>query len=516
TIDFLEIKNLVRGINANDINLNGSINNSLNRVCNSTFLPYSNGFIEVIFNDLDGLWRYSVSNIRKKSKTTFVESFNSGWKTGNYSQYVYDGDEILIVVSKRDNSNFTISDIPSGLLMLNLSNLYKNIVDAYVVKELELKVDAFEKNIDTGLMLSRSNIFGKNKQYSHIFIGQIYDSSNPTIPCQSSYDLSISKRLGFNIVEANIQKTATVGKYVVMHGVSGTVGGQLVYLNGDSANSVVIQDTTFDDLRNNFKYKSIYTKYQTKIISLEEWCGEVKKLGLTPLVQYVDDVSLNIIKDYFGYDFILYNGTRDKHTGTIMRYSNTLTKQQMIDLCEEYKPPLMINVSSLSNFVTDNELIDAIKEVHKRGCLFGICGCYMSANDAVRAYRCGADFSASDSEVNPIEYGDIYDINGELTFSDFATTGTLVDNSIVLNIGDTITVPSSSDIPFLHASSVAITYNGKLTISLAGLRNPTSLSSNGEECVEWSGFAINTAPYLTITANEETTVKSIRFLAKKM
>ncbi|MDY0141631.1 MAG: hypothetical protein RBR97_07050, partial [Bacteroidales bacterium] len=94
TIDFLEIKNLVRGINANDINLNGSINNSLNRVCNSTFLPYSNGFIEVVLNDMDGLWRYSVSNIRKKSKTTFVESFNSGWKTGNYSQYVYDGDEI--------------------------------------------------------------------------------------------------------------------------------------------------------------------------------------------------------------------------------------------------------------------------------------------------------------------------------------------------------------------------------------------------------------------------------------
>ena len=183
---------------------------------------------------------------------------------------------------------------------------------------------------------------------------------------------------------------------------------------------------------------------------------------------------------------------------------------------KNYGAPLMINVSSLENFTTDEELKEAIQEVHKRGCLFGVCGCYMPGADAIRAYECGADFSASDSEINPFEYGDIYDIDGELSFADFETTGTFENNTIVLTTGQTISVPASSVVPFLHASQVEIIFDGFITIELPGRRNAENISSNGEQAIRWSGFAINTAPYLTITATANTVVKSIKYQAKKM
>ena len=195
-------------------------------------------------------------------------------------------------------------------------------------------------------------MFAKNKNYSHIFIDDIHDYSEPIIPCESLYDLEIAKRLGFEISEGIIQPTATYGKYVVMHGISGKIGGQLVSLDGMSAANVVIADTTFDDLRNNYKYKSIYEEYQTPIVSLEEWLEQCKKLALMPLVSYVDDISLGIVKNYFGDMFILYNGPRSKHEGMIMDYSKSLSKKQMISLCERYGAPFMVNVSDISNFKT--------------------------------------------------------------------------------------------------------------------------------------------------------------------
>ena len=365
-------------------------------------------------------------------------------------------------------------------------------------------------------ILFYNNLFREYKNYSHIFIGDIYDNSKPIIPCESTYDLAIAKRLGFRVSEANIQATATPGKYVVMHGVSGTIGGQLVNLDGTSAADVVIADTTFDELRNNYKYKSIYEKYQTPIVSLEEWLTQCKILGLIPLVSYVDDISLNIVKGFFGSDFILYNGTRDRHNTMIMMYQHTYTKEEMVSLCEEYGAPLMINVSSLSNYETDEALIEAIQEVHKNDCLFGVCGCYMSATDTLRAWRCGADFSASNSEVNRFENGDICDLDGELSFDGFNTNGEIANNVVLLAPGETISVSQASIVPFLHANQLEIIFEGKISISMSGAKEVNNIYSDGTKIIRWSGFAINQAPFFIIEALSNTQIKSIKYQAKIM
>ena len=360
------------------------------------------------------------------------------------------------------------------------------------------------------------SIFMENKNYSHIFIEDIYDYSNPIIPCESTYDLEIAKRLGFRISEANIHATATYGKYVVMHGIDGRIGGQLVNLDGSSAANVVISETSFDDLRNNYKYKSIYEEYQTPIVSLEEWLTKCKTLDLMPLVSYVDDVSLKIVKDFFGDDFILYNGTREKHKGMIMRYSETFTEEQIVSLCKEYGAPLMVNVASFSNYETDEELINVINKVHESGCFFGMCGCYMSGSNTLRGWRCGADFSASSSEINHFDDGDIYNLSSKLSFDGFYTSGTIEIDSISLLTGQTVSIPVSQKAFFLHASQLEIVFDGEISISMVGAKNVDSLFSDAKQSIRWSGFAVEKAPSFLITALTDTSIKYIEYQAKEM
>lgn len=414
----------------------------------------------------------------------------------NHSNYFDISDSSYCLPQNETDNNDNIS---SGKNELDLSS------SSYVSESSSLN----EKSV-------WQELFIKNKNYSHIFIDDIHDYSKPIIPCESLYDLEIAKRLGFEISEGIIQPTATYGKYVVMHGISGKIGGQLVNLDGTSAADIVIAETTFDDLRNNYKYKSIYEKYQTPIVSLEEWLERCKILGLMPLVSYADDISLGIVKDYFADSFILYGGSRDKHVGMIMEYSKNLSKEQMIYLCEKYGTPFMINVSDISNFKTDSDLIEAIQEIHKRDCLFGICGCYMTGADAIRAWRCGADFSASSSEVNPFDNGDIFDSDTLLSTNDFITDGLLTNGSFSLLTGQSISVSPSQMLPFLHASQLEVLFDGTISISMVGAISVDSVSSNGKEIIRWSGFAINKSPMFKITALSNTRVKTIKYQAKTM
>ena len=399
----------------------------------------------------------------------------------------------------------------------NLGQEYYNAESSEIECESHLTASVENSDIDqTSVFKFWNNIFEDSKCYSHIFIDDIYDNSNPIIPCESTYDLAIAKRLGFRISEANIQATATPGKYVVMHGISGTIGGQLVNLDGTSAANVVIADTSFSDLRNNYRYKSIYEEYQTSVVSLEEWLAQCKTLDMMPLVSYVDNTSLGIVKDFFGDDFILYNGPRDVHKGMIMIYNESFSREQMILLCEEYGSPLMINVASLSNFGTDAELMDTIEEIHNRNCLFGVCGCYMSGNDSLRGWRCGVDFSASSKEVNPFDDGDIYEIDSGISIDSFTTTGEIVEDTILLSTGQTISVPSCQTIPFLHASQLNVEFDGVVSISMVGAKGIDSLSSNGTRTIRWSGFALNKEPTFTITALSNTIVRFVKYQAKEM
>ena len=124
------------------------------------------------------------------------------------------------------------------------------------------------------------------------------------IPCQSVFDVRIAARLGFRYVEANLHPTATPGKYLVIHGYRGMLGYQVEDLEGNFAPEVVISQTPFDTLRTKYRYRSSDPQYRTPITSLEELLLECRSCGVAPMIQYVDETSLEIIRSIMGDDYI--------------------------------------------------------------------------------------------------------------------------------------------------------------------------------------------------------------------
>ena len=179
--------------------------------------------------------------------------------------------------------------------------------------------------------------------YSHIFIDKIYRDSDVIVPCQSVYDVRVAARLGFRYIEANVHKTATPGKYIVMHGYKGRLGYQVTDLQGNDVPDVVIAETPFRELMDNYIYRSRYPKYRTRISSLEDFLYECRSSGIAPLVQYVDEEERRIVHSIMGDDVIFYNGVRDGgFKGMIMEYRLNRCLEDILYRCRLVGPPYKI------------------------------------------------------------------------------------------------------------------------------------------------------------------------------
>lgn len=347
--------------------------------------------------------------------------------------------------------------------------------------------------------------------YSHIFIDKIYNN-NVIIPSESVYDVRMSARLGFRIVEGNIQATATPGKYIVMHGVSGTIGSELYDPLGTTISAKVIAETAYDTIRS-YRYNSIYEKYRTPVASLEEWLQECKVNGMTPLVTYVDDIELQIVKDIMGDNFILYGGTRKKFDGMIFAW---VSASNMVSKAQALGSPCMVAATLTS--LTDEELADVVKAVHNVGGLIGFAGCYETAADAQRYWKAGCDFSGSGWDVNErTVFGNLAIMTAGDDFTEFIHTGSVqADGSLLLATGQTIQ-PTALSSTKVAAGVLSVRYSGELTLTMGAHQNMTNapISSDGTITQLFSTFFLDAVPTFLLTATESTTIYEITYKIDK-
>ncbi|MGN0189453.1 MAG: hypothetical protein ACI395_08065 [Candidatus Cryptobacteroides sp.] len=289
--------------------------------------------------------------------------------------------------------------------------------------------------------------------YSHLFIDTIHKDSDPLIPCQSVYDVRIAARLGFRYVEANLHPTATQGKYVVMHGYRGTIGYQLEDLDGNPAPDVVIAQTPFDTLRTKYRYRSRDPKYRTPVTSLEEFLHECRSCGVAPLVQYVDQTSLSIIRGIMGEDYILYGGRRELgHDGMIMEYKSFPTVEGVVGQCRWMGAPYMYCMGNVSAF-SDAQLREIVLGAHSCGCYVGFAGCYESPETSSRLFSLGFDFSASGWDINEIRSGNLCNLS--------------LNDNVSLKAGEPLKIRKKRlGKPFLSGASLRIAFKGTLHIKM--------------------------------------------------
>ncbi len=337
--------------------------------------------------------------------------------------------------------------------------------------------------------------------YSHLFIDTVYKNSDPYIPCQSVYDVRLAARLGFRYVEANLHATATPGKYLVIHGYRGALGYQIEDLDGNFAPEVVIAKTPFDTLRTKYRYRSSNPRYRTPISSLEEFLYECRSCGVAPVIQYVDECSLSIIKSIMGDDYILYCGRRDLgHKGMIMEYKTIASVEGVIEHCRWIGAPYMYCMGNVSDF-SDEQLRQIVAGVHALGCNIGFAGCYETPQTSVRLFSLGFDFSASGWDINEIHCGNLCNL--------------CIEPTIHLQPGQKLdTGKPELPSPFLSGASLRIAFKGTLHIRL-GSHIDADFTSDGTNSIHLSSYFLNEQPDVQITAVSGTTISYFTFKASE-
>jgi glycerophosphoryl diester phosphodiesterase len=349
--------------------------------------------------------------------------------------------------------------------------------------------------------------------YGHLFIERIYLSSNPAIPCQSVFDVAVTARMGFKMIEANVLVTAdgiqVTGHQTSVDGVSGYLQ-TLQDLNGNPV-SVKIEDITFEELRTNYRYKSKYSQYRTPITSLEEFLLACKRFNITPFVQVAyPDITIPLVESIVGKSYVAYGGSRAKTDVTIYTYSKG-TIDELLAQCDKIGAPFIlgVNANSLDGF-TDEEVKMLVEGVHNRGCRIGWAGSYHSQKNNLRYHELGLDINASGWDVPDFTEADEVNAFGNEVrgFKDFGKDQTGV---LTLLSGESLSVPAEQR-SIISKASLHIHYKGELRFNFGHNNiNAEALASDGLKEMVITSVIEDKAPLLNITATADTEIYSISY-----
>lgn len=425
-----------------------------------------------------------------------VQAIN-GW--GDFEADVPDNCKTIAFCTRNDDT----SQEPS-VQLLN--------ADAGAIAYLSVAVAVDKANATSKKMIANiESPFKDGMCFDHLFVNQVTNafSSEILIPSQTIFSVQASARLGFKYAEANVHKTLD-SKYVVTHGISGKLGNDFETTDGQPCNDVVISQTNFSTLRSGYHYRSTQEKYRVPITSLEEFCYECKRWGMSVVLQYVDQTELNIVRGILGNNIILYSGNRDVWDGYIMDYMSLTTKEAIVARCQTIGAPYMYNMGNPHTF-TDEQLVEIVNAVHNEGCLIGFVGAYQAKDKMHKYIDMGFDFNASDLQVNDFDYGNLFDISCDLDFDGITHNGT-VENG-VLHLEDGQSFRYIGNVEYLSKASMHITFDGRL--AYGAVAGTDYMESDGSRSMWDSRFFNNEKPELIWYSNGDTYIKNLTVKVSK-
>lgn len=379
------------------------------------------------------------------------------------------------------------------------------------------------------------------------------NSADPIFPSQTIFDIQSCARLGIKSIEANVHETATSGKYIVMHGVSNCVGYQMMlkkeaynaapdlYPNAeyneeydaywnyspngslDKANGH-IPSTSFEDLRNNYFNRSVYPKFRVPITSLEEFLYECKKYEIFPVLTYIDEKELEIIKSIMGDFYGLRADARHGNSIHIYWDHTKRTPTEALALANKYGRPFIYGIDTdLANKMNDEEIKGIIDILHRNGYIVMNNGNYYTEEKNQKLLRFGIDGSLSGWHVPYFTNGNLYDISSDIDFSDFTHNGNISSSggTLILSSGQTIKPNISTTKYFLAKEQLSITFKGKIKIKLGKMLVDTQsvngvFESDGTNSIVFSSGVLNSTLQCNITAIDETKIISMEYKASKV
>ena len=478
-----------------------SIGSSANR--QHTQLFYITGDVKITLANYDDyrfdVFKYPLGELR--------DGTHPGWQTADYKTYIESNSMIGITLSRVDNANMTAEDIVAAGLEITANDTAYQITASYA------DVTKIKDELKSGLQNSENPLRFK-RYYDHLFI-DMYSSPNQVIPNQSLFNVDMSRRLGFNVIEANLHKLSD-DNYLVIHGVSGKFGPQVEHVDGTTdISDIKIGSVTLAWVKENVRYRSLYEKYRVAPPSIEEFMSACKENNLIPFATCTSEEMATRLNELMGKDnYIAYNGQRAWTDAIISTYTGKTTKQEILDHCNSYGQPFMYCMSNPTTF-DDETLRDIVDAVHKEGYLISFAGCYLSEQENQRLMSMGFDASASAWQIPDIDSGNICNLVAGLDFNDFTHTGTDSDGVLELAAGQKI---ESGDLAkvFLGAANLDIRYSGEIKLTLGHKIVNKVFTSDGTDGQRFSTYFIDAKPTFAIEAVQPTTIISIEYKASKV
>lgn len=430
-----------------------------------------------------------------------AEHIDSGWRYDDYTITVDSNHIFGINLSKRDNSAF--SDFDAFGLRIVSDEFYWHLATTDDVEK-ATKVDKWIKP--------------EQYYYDHIFITNINsDTSNIIIPSESLANINSSYRLGFKMIEANV-RALNDGNYIVCHGGgSGSLyfGTQFVHADGvTDISTVKISDVSLDWVRDNVRYRTSYAKYATYPATLQEFLLECRAYGMTAVVYCLDQNVVDIANSILGHNWVAYNATRSMTDGLIMQVMNYRTVEEIITRCRMFGNPFMYCMGNTLDFTLD-ELRAIVQRVHSEGYKIGYVQYFINERFNQEYKNMGFDFCASSWSVNRIDNGNICNLCGDLTYTDFTTTGEVSNGVLTLEYGETVVPAEALSNVFLGKGELNVEFEGHIVIAMGRHINMTFKSETSPVvCV--STYFLNESPTFTITGDSESVkINSIVYKASR-
>lgn len=411
------------------------------------------------------------------------------------------------------NSIFGIQIVkyPTSEIVTDI-DLYKNQV-SYSTK-IETKILDLEYNANSRIHNSNLyHILCRDKYLHHIDVDYY---NGLIIPSQSIFDIRRAKRLGFNIIELNVQTTSD-GVFYVGHGRAGCFGDAYYSVDGTDLTDVLISSVTSEYIQQNVRYKSKYDKYKVALTTLRDALIECKLNNLIPLIGYKDGV-IEFTEKIMGKDNFLvglYGNDRGTKTDAICFSWLTGDYNSVIQKANKSKGAYVCGINPTDSMYVDYTQEDwntFVEKIHEAG--YFVNTCYETKQQLQMFLKAGFDIISSRYCINDIEHGNLCNLESDLTFEDFNTDGTVSNGVLTLNTNQTLSPKETIKNVFLGGGSLRIIFSGKILVKLGQINE--EYESDGKKELWFSSFIQENSPTFTITAIENTDILEISYKASKM
>lgn len=352
--------------------------------------------------------------------------------------------------------------------------------------------------------------------YDHLFVSRKND--NCIIPHESLYHVRLSRKLGFNIIEANVAYTSD-GVYFVNHLSSRKFDGYFHHIDGNTdISDINVNTVTWNWIEENVRYNSSIPKYRTRPCRLDEFLGECRQQNIVPFITSKTGSNnyLEIADKYMGKgNYIAYGATRDIAPNAIIYHykSDLSTKEDILAYCKKIGAPFIYGLSNTGSF-TDAQLKELCDLLHENGFWIGVS--YKDVDWYKYSYL-GFDFNATQTGMNRIDNGNICNFDTIFGFDDFDyTNATETDAILTCSANATIRPKIQDTVYSVCGIDLEVSFNGSITLSRMGeMISNYVYESDGSYPMFITVPIFNGHPKFTLTATNGTVIYDMKFKASR-